>query len=58
VTQTNLIACGINGVDVSMDEGINWNAVSSTGFHVCRKAKRGKAVFLAGADGRIGKVLW
>lgn len=53
-----LIACGLTGVDISLDEGINWNAVSSTSFHVCRKAKKGKAVFLAGANGSIGKLTW
>lgn len=53
-----LIACGITGVDMSFDEGVNWNAISSVGFHVCRKAKKGKSVFLAGADGRIGKLVY
>lgn len=49
-----LIACGISGVDISNDGGMNWRAASTTGFHVCRKAKKGKNVFLAGSDGRIG----
>lgn len=51
------ICCGPNGVDLSDDDGDNWNWISKTGFHVCRKAKIGKAVFLAGADGRIGKYI-
>jgi photosystem II stability/assembly factor-like uncharacterized protein len=56
VSEEKLVACGLTGVDVSFDEGINWNNISSTGFHVCRKAKKGKTIFLAGADGRIGKL--
>jgi hypothetical protein len=52
------ISCGLNGVDVSSDEGNNWNWISKESFHVCRKAKDGKAVFLAGGDGRIGKLLF
>lgn len=53
INDKTLIACGTSGVDISGDEGMNWSIVSSTGFHVCRKAKQGKKVFLAGSDGRI-----
>jgi hypothetical protein len=52
-----LITCGLTGVDISLDEGVNWNSISSQGFHVCRKAKKGKAVFLAGSE-KIGKLIW
>jgi len=52
-----LITCGTSGVDVSMDGGLNWKLISSEGFHACAKAKKGKAVFLAGKDGRIAKVV-
>ena len=52
------ITCGLNGVDISSDNGIQWNGISSTGFHVCRKAKKGKAVFLAGGNGRIARLSW
>jgi photosystem II stability/assembly factor-like uncharacterized protein len=48
-----LVACGTSGVDISRDGGATWSLVSTEGFHVVRKAKRGKAVFLAGAKGRI-----
>jgi photosystem II stability/assembly factor-like uncharacterized protein len=58
ITEERLVTCGVNGVDISLDEGINWNSISSTGFHVCRKAKKGDAVFLAGPEGRIGKLVW
>jgi photosystem II stability/assembly factor-like uncharacterized protein len=52
------ISCGLTGVDISTDEGNNWNLVSKESFHVCRKAKKGKAVFFAGGDGRIGKLVY
>lgn len=58
ISSTRLITCGLNGVDISLDEGINWNSISSIGFHVCRKAKNGKDVFLAGGNGRIAKLSW
>jgi photosystem II stability/assembly factor-like uncharacterized protein len=56
INKKRLIACGTSGVDVSNDGGMNWRFISKTGFHVCRKAKEGKAVFLAGGNGRIGKL--
>ncbi|SFP61419.1 WD40/YVTN/BNR-like repeat-containing protein [Parafilimonas terrae] len=57
LTSNVLITCGTSGVDVSMDGGLNWKLISNESFHVCTKAKKGKAVFLAGKDGRIAKVV-
>ena len=51
------ISCGLNGIDYSTDEGSNWSWISKEGFHVCRKAKKGKAVYFAGSNGRIGKLV-
>ena len=53
-----LIACGTSGVDVSVDGGESWDLVSREGFHVCRIAKIGSAIFLAGSNGRIAKIAW
>jgi photosystem II stability/assembly factor-like uncharacterized protein len=58
ISATKVVTCGITGVDLSLDEGINWNNLSATGFHVCRRAKNGDAVFLAGENGRIGKIVF
>lgn len=49
------LTCGLNGVDYSYDDGETFSLISSEGFHVCRMAKKGKAVFLAGGNGKIGK---
>jgi photosystem II stability/assembly factor-like uncharacterized protein len=51
------ITCGTNGVDISTDEGRNWTSISKEGFHVVRKAKSGKSVFLAGGNGKIRKLV-
>ena len=51
------ITCGINGVDISNDDGQTWKWISKEGFNVCRKAKKGKAVFFAGGKGNIGKLV-
>jgi hypothetical protein len=48
------ITCGLNGVDITKDNGNTFTLISNTGFHVCRKAKKGTAVFFAGGGGRIG----
>jgi hypothetical protein len=57
LTPNVLIACGTSGVDVSTDGGLNWKLISTESFHVCAKAKKGSAVYLAGKDGRIAKVV-
>lgn len=51
------ITCGLNGVDISNDDGKTWSNISTEGFHVCRKAKKGNAVYLAGSNGRAGKLI-
>ncbi len=51
------ITCGLNGVDISNDDGKTFTNISKEGFHVVRKAKTGKAVFFAGSGGRIGKLV-
>jgi photosystem II stability/assembly factor-like uncharacterized protein len=56
ITEKNLITCGTSGVDVSTDGGDTWTLVTKEGFHVCRKAKDGKTVYLAGGGGRVAKL--
>jgi len=56
IGKTTLLTCGTSGVDISTDGGFHWKLISKEGFHVCRKAKNGKSVFLAGSRGRIAKL--
>lgn len=58
INKKDLVACGINGVDFSFNGGKEWTWISKVGFHVCRKAKMGSEVYLAGANGKIGKLVW
>jgi len=58
LTESKAITCGLSGVDVSEDGGITWKNLSSTGYHVVKKAKKGKTVFLAGSGGRIDRLIW
>jgi len=57
ISKSELICCGTSGVDISNDGGWDWQLISKESFHVCRKSKNGKAVFLAGANGRIAKLI-
>lgn len=57
IEKNKVITCGTSGVDISNDGGFNWGDISTVGYHVCRKAKKGKAVYLAGGKGRIGKLV-
>lgn len=56
ITEKELITCGTSGVDISEDGGLNWRLISTESFHVCQKAKKGNAVYLAGKDGRIANL--
>ena len=56
VAMGKLICCGTSGVDISTDGGMNWQLIDGGSFHVCRKAKKGEAVFLAGGGGRVAKL--
>lgn len=58
LSKKHVITCGITGVDYSFDGGKIWKGISNEGFHVCRIAKAGATIFLAGANGKIGKVLY
>lgn len=53
-----LLTCGTSGVDYSSNSGKSWQPVSKEGFHVCRIAKIGSTVFLAGSGGRVAKLVW
>ncbi|MFI5154331.1 MAG: WD40/YVTN/BNR-like repeat-containing protein [Chitinophagales bacterium] len=53
-----LIACGTSGIDISEDGGKNWKLISREAYHVCKKAKKGNTIFLAGPMGKIAKLVW
>ncbi len=58
ITADRLITCGTSGIDVSEDGAKNWRLISTESFHVCKKARTGKSIFMAGANGRIAKLEW
>jgi hypothetical protein len=57
-SKTDIITCGLTGVDFSFDGGKHWKWISKESFHVCRASKLGGAIFLAGENGKVGKINW
>lgn len=51
------LACGVSGVDISIDKGNNWKHISVEGFNVCQRAKNGNKVYMAGPNGKIGMLI-
>ncbi len=58
ISRSNLVCCGLNGVDYSDKGGKTWTWISRESFHACRKAKKGNAVFLCGANGKIARLVF
>ena len=58
LSKDDLLSCGLTGVDYSFNGGKTWQWISKESFHVCRIAKMGNTVFLAGNNGKIGKIVW
>lgn len=56
--QKILVSCGLNGVDYSIDNANTWRWISKESFHVCRIAKIGRTVYLAGNNGKVGKLVY
>lgn len=56
ISNKKVIATGPSGTDVSYNEGRDWQSLSDEkGFHVVRKARKGKLIVVAG-NGRISWV--
>ena len=54
LTKKIVIATGPSGTDISYDGGNNWSTLSDEkGYHVVRKARKGKLVIIAGSGGKI-----
>ena len=58
LSKDDLLSCGLNGVDYSFNGGKTWQWISKESFHVCQIAKMGNTIFLAGNNGKIGKIIW
>jgi hypothetical protein len=51
------ITCGLNGADISNDDGQHFSSISKESFNVLRTAKNGTVVFFAGSGGKVAKLV-
>jgi len=58
LSKKDIVTCGLTGVDYSPDGGKNFTWISKESFHVCRIAKYGPSVYLAGNNGKVGRLVW
>jgi photosystem II stability/assembly factor-like uncharacterized protein len=58
LSERDVLACGLNGVDYSATGGNTWQWISKESFNTCRIAKKGTTIYLAGNNGKVGKLLW
>lgn len=57
IKQNTWITCGLNGIDISLNDGKEFKQISTEGFHVCRKSPTGNIVYFAGSNGRVGSYI-
>jgi len=57
ISSGKIIACGLNGVDISDDNGAHWKNISKESFNAVKKAKNSDAVFLCGSNTKIGRLV-
>jgi photosystem II stability/assembly factor-like uncharacterized protein len=54
IKDETFLSTGTPGSNITTDGGSTWAKIDGTSYNVCRKAKHGKLVLLAGNDGEIG----
>jgi len=53
ISGNTYLSTGTPGSNITTDNGETWVKIDSLSYNVCRKAKRGKLVLLAGSNGKI-----
>jgi hypothetical protein len=54
INGSTFISTGTPGSNFTTDGGISWKQIDKISYNVCRKAKHGSLVLLAGDKGKIG----
>ncbi len=58
IEKNTWITCGLNGTDISTNDGMHFKKIDKQSFNVCAKSKKGNTVFFAGNGGKIGKFVY
>jgi photosystem II stability/assembly factor-like uncharacterized protein len=53
VDKAIFLSTGTSGTNISMDGGASWKVINDGSYNVCKRAKHGKRVLLAGDKGKI-----
>jgi len=53
-----LVATGMNGTDISINQGLSWHCIDTLGFHTLDVDPSGRILFAAGSGGRISKLVF
>jgi len=56
ISRNIFISTGTSGTNITFNRGRTWKLIDSTSYNVCKKAKGGKLILLAGDNGKIGKI--
>jgi photosystem II stability/assembly factor-like uncharacterized protein len=54
INENVYLSTGTPGSSLTNDGGKTWHKIDTVSYNVCRKAKHGKLILLAGDDGKIG----
>jgi len=54
IKNKTFLSTGTPGTNITTNSGQTWTKIDTTSYNVCRKAKHGALVLLAGSNGRIG----
>ncbi|HVS93958.1 MAG TPA: YCF48-related protein [Mucilaginibacter sp.] len=54
INSRTFLSTGTPGSNLTADDGKTWRKIDDASYNVCRKAKNGKLVLLAGDQGKIG----
>jgi photosystem II stability/assembly factor-like uncharacterized protein len=54
IDKDTFLSTGTPGSNITLDGGKTWKKIDDRAYNVCRKAKHGKLVLLAGGGGKIG----
>jgi hypothetical protein len=53
IDKNTYLTTGTSGSNITTDNGKTWIKIDNSSYNVCRKAKKGKLVLLAGDGGKI-----
>ncbi len=53
-----VLVCGTSGVELTSDKGRSWKKISPLSFHVAAASPDGTMIYLAGAEGKIARVVF